>query len=136
MCRLRFFQIDLDLSDSEDTMYDLDVLAFLMRSLHISLTSPATLEHLKLNICFPRGADYECERFYNNLRSAKIWSILTLITTHPTGLQVDIDIDYINGGSDLHKVLDAVHYNSALLHATTQLLRVRCTCRDSGSSSM
>jgi hypothetical protein len=58
------------------------VLSFLIDSLCISLTSPATLEHLMLNITFrgePWGLDNS--QIYDNLRDAEAWSHLDSITT-------------------------------------------------------
>jgi len=77
-----------------------------MDSLCISLTSPATLEHLKFNIVF-RGQEMEnyYHEFYNNLRSAEVWGHLDSITTLPTGSQlqrVDINIDYSLRESDYY----------------------------------
>ena len=72
-----------------------------MDSLCISLTSPATLEHLQFNInifCDGEGND--------GLRDAEVWSHLDSIATHPTGSQlqrVDININYC-----LRKVNDAM----------------------------
>ena len=69
-----------------------------MGSLCLSLTSPAILEHLKLNISF-RGEIYnfDSDIFYDDLRDADVWTHLDSITTHPTGSRlqrVDINIDY------------------------------------------
>ena len=96
MCRLRFFEISVHLGCA--TMHDFDILSFLMGSLCISLTSPATLEHLQFNIWFS-GDDnmfmYRAYAFF--LRYAEAWSHLDSITTHPTGSQlqrVDINIRY------------------------------------------
>jgi hypothetical protein len=96
MCRLRFFEIDAHLGSA--TMYDFDILSLFMGSLRISLTSPATLEHLKFKILF-RGCHYtfNSNTFYENLRDADVWRHLDSITTHPTGSRlrrVDIDINY------------------------------------------
>jgi len=60
-----------------------------MRSLCISLTSPATLEHLKLGI--------QCDNstFYEDIPD--VWSHLDSITTHPIGSRlqrVDVNINY------------------------------------------
>jgi hypothetical protein len=97
ICCLRFFEIYVDLGSV--TMYDFDILSFLMSSLCISLTSPATLEHLKFNISFhgTTSGDFEFDTFYEDLRNAAVWTHLDSITTHPTGSRlqrVDIDIDY------------------------------------------
>jgi hypothetical protein len=76
-----------------------------MRSLRISLTSPATLEHLKFKIWF-RGYNnnFNHDRFYQYLRNAHVWSHLDSIITHPIGSRlqrVDIDIDYAFRTSDI-----------------------------------
>jgi hypothetical protein len=96
MCRLRFFEIDVKLGSSNED--DFNTLSFLMGSLCISLTSPATLEHLKFDITFDdEGKD---ERFFENLRDADAWRHLDSITSHPTGSRlqrVDINIDYLYG---------------------------------------
>ena len=98
MCRLRFLEIYVDLGAA--TVYDFDILSFLMGSLCISLAPPATLEHLKIDISF-RGnaynADFECETFYEDLEDANVWQYLDSIAIHPSGSQlqrVDINIDY------------------------------------------
>ena len=103
MCRLRIFEIYVNFN--YDTMHGLDiVLSFLMCSLRISLTSPATLEHLKFNLLF-RGDEQECHyaEFYDNLRYAEVWGHLDSITTLQTGSRlqrVDINIDYCLRESD------------------------------------
>jgi hypothetical protein len=96
MCRLRFFEIDVNPASA--SMRDFNILSFLMRSLCVSLTVPATLEHLKLQIWF-RGDDNHFDHygFYEDLRDADVWSHLDSIITHPTGSRlqrVDIDINY------------------------------------------
>ena len=95
MCRLRFLEIHIDVgSATTNDFEDLDVLSFLMGSLCISLTSPATLEHLEFNISFRSFSnDFDRNIFYETLRDA--WSHLDSITTHPTGSRlqrVDINI--------------------------------------------
>ena len=69
-----------------------------MASLSISLTSPATLEHLEFNIRFRGGMDdFNFHSFYMVLRVADAWRHLDSITTHPAGSllqRVDINIDY------------------------------------------
>ena len=81
MCSLRFFEIDLRLGSA--TLRDFDILSSLMDSLAlcISLTSPAILEHLKLNIQF-RGSSkrfinpIEKRIFFEDLRNAYAWTRL------------------------------------------------------------
>jgi len=92
MCRLRYFEININPGFA--FMVDFDILSFLMRSLCVSLTSPATLEHLKFKICF-RDTGIDNYGFY--LRDADAWSHLDSIITHPTGSRlqrVDIHIEY------------------------------------------
>ena len=55
MSRLRVLEIYVDPFSS--IMRDFDILSLLIRSLRHSLTSPATLEHLKLDIVFT-GNDF------------------------------------------------------------------------------
>jgi hypothetical protein len=89
MCRLRFFEINAYLGPA--TTLDFNALSFFMGSLRISLTFPATLEHLKFNIQFQVFDTYE------NLRHADVWRHLDSIITHPTGSRlrrVDININY------------------------------------------
>jgi hypothetical protein len=95
MCRLRIFEIYAYLVDA--SMEEFDILSSVMDSLCMSLTSPATLEHLKFNICFHGNTknDFDNHKFYEDLRN--VWSHLDSITTHPTGSrlqQVDININY------------------------------------------
>jgi hypothetical protein len=93
MCRLRFFEFHADL------VHDFSILSLAMASLRISLTSPATLEHIKLNILIraPHTYDFQFITFYESLRHADVWRHLDSITTHPTGSRlrrVDISISY------------------------------------------
>ena len=97
MCRLRFFEIHVKLSSA--IAHDFNMLSFLMGSLCISLTSPATLEHLKLHIwfCGPSDRFIINDGFFEDLRGADAWTRLDSIISHPTGSQlqrVDIQIDY------------------------------------------
>ena len=116
MCRLRFFEIYVNLGPA--TLSDFGFLSLLMSSLCISLTSPATLEHLKLKIRFrsySRIDNFDCAAFYENLRNAEVWSHLDSITSHPAGSQLrrvgifinysfchDIDTDGERVGPNLH----------------------------------
>ena len=97
MCGLvRFFEIDVRLGSA--TLHDFDLLWVLMSSLCISLTSPATLEHLKFNISFRGNTnEFDNHTFYEHLGDDEIWGRLDSITTNPTGSRlqrVDIVIDY------------------------------------------
>lgn len=119
MCHLRFFEIYISLGSG--IMYDFEVLSFLIGSLCVSLTSPATLKHLEFNIRFRGGYDmdndFDSDIFYENLRGADVWSHLDSIITRPTGSrlqQVDINIycsypyDYVGEGPEKDRVLKAV----------------------------
>ena len=70
-----------------------------MGSLSISLTSPATFEHLEFNILFVFVNDEFLvnDLFYQDLREADVWRHLDSIAAHPTGSRlqrVDINIFY------------------------------------------
>ena len=94
MSRLRFFEIDAKLGPA--TVDDFDILSFLMGSLWTSLTSPATLEHLKFNIWFRHGKSGN----YNIFRELRIYvtlmpqgARLDSITSDPTGSRLQrVDI--------------------------------------------
>ena len=96
MCCLRFFKINANLGPA--TVNDFGTLSFLMGSLCVSLTSPATLEHLEIDIWFRSSDDdFHVTRFYEVLRGADAWSRLDSISSHPTGSRlqrVDITINY------------------------------------------
>ena len=97
MCRLRHFEICINFGSA--TVDDFDFLSVFMGSICISLTSPATLEHLEFSICFHGSSsnDFNTYTFYQNLRDADVWSHLDSITSHPTGSRlqrVDININY------------------------------------------
>ena len=98
MGRLRFFEINVNLGPA--TWHDFDILAFLMGSLYMSMTAPATLEHLKLNVSFC-GSDNDFivreDSFFSDLRYALAWFYLDSITSDPAGSRlqrVDININY------------------------------------------
>ena len=98
MCRLRLFKIYANLESETMNEFKFPILSLLIGSLCTSLTSPATLEHLELNLWL-RGEIFNSDfgSFYDNLRDADVWSHLDSITTRPTGSQlqrVDINIDY------------------------------------------
>ena len=109
MCRLRFLEIYIDLGSAN--LHDFNILSSLMCPLCISLTSPATLEHLEFNLRFrDHGVIDDFESFRDT------WNHLDFITAHPTGLRlqrVDINISYtfchdVGEESDDHEVLNAV----------------------------
>jgi hypothetical protein len=102
-------------------MRDSDTFSVLMRSLCISLTSPATLERLKFTIWFFASDNhFNFEAFCEDLRDADFWSHLDSIITHPAGSRlqrVDIGIEYIADydvyvpahlASDNNEILEAV----------------------------
>ena len=105
LCRLRFLEIHTSFFDiPRHDGFNLDILAFLLDSLSISLTgtSPGILEHLEFNIFF-RDGGYQVyrEAHYERLRDA--WSHLDSITTYSSSSQlqrVDINIEYCVGYSD------------------------------------
>jgi hypothetical protein len=97
MCRLRFFEIYAYIGSA--TMDDYNILSLFMGSLRISLTSPATLEHLKFNVQFRcSSCNYDFfNTYYADFCDADVWRHLDSITTHPTGSRlrrVDINISY------------------------------------------
>jgi hypothetical protein len=95
MCRLRFFKIYIDVGST--LIFDFWTLSLLMGSLCISLTSPATLEHLEFNIRVCGSGDGFDLKLYYDLCHADFWSHLDSIASHPIGSRlqrVDINIDY------------------------------------------
>ena len=96
MCRLRVLEIYIDTSSTR--LRDFDTLSFLIRSLRVSLTSPATLEHIKFSIVFTGNDDnFLHAEFYDDLRDADVWGHLDSIITHPTGSRlqrVEINVEY------------------------------------------
>ncbi|EDR08418.1 uncharacterized protein LACBIDRAFT_326852 [Laccaria bicolor S238N-H82] len=118
--------LEIDINPHSATMSDFAVLSFVMRSLCASLTSPATLEHLKLNIKF-EGYDNNFQHypFYDDLRDDDVWGLLDSIVTHPTGSRlqrVNIDIIYCfcydadGSNPDNDDILEAVLDSLPLLH--------------------
>ena len=79
-------------------MSDFAILSFLMRSLYASFTSPATLEHLKLNITFEcYDNSFNHDSFYWDLGRDAVWRHLDSIVTLPTSSRlqrVHIDIKH------------------------------------------
>ena len=105
---LHFFEMYIELDSAN--IRDFDILAFLMGSLWMSLTSPATLEHLQFNILF-RGHinDFSSHRFIENLCDADAWSHLDSIATLPACSllkRVEINTDYHFWCNDYREVLD------------------------------
>ena len=85
-----------------------DNLSLLIRSLRVSLTSPATLEHLKFDIEFTSD-DFDLDDVFNDLRDADVWSHLDSIITHPTGSRlqrVDINIVYRDNSWDEYTIME------------------------------
>ena len=96
MCRLRYFEINVD--PYSTTMRNFGSFSILIHSLCASLTSPATLEHLKFNISFEGNTNFfDYYGVFDDLHIGDVWSHLDSIITHPTGSRlqrVDIDIKY------------------------------------------
>ena len=96
MCCLRVFEIYVHPHSA--WMNNFGILSFLMRSLRVSLTTPATLEHLKFKIVFEGNSNHSnYYTLFDDLRDADVWRHLDSIITHPTGSRlqsVDIDIRY------------------------------------------
>ena len=139
MCHLRFFQIFAHLGSA--TTYNFCILSFLMGSLSISLTSPATLEHLEFNISFHfYPEEFICnDIFHQDLRKAHVWSHLDSIATHATGSRlqrVDINIDYSfyeykhNYEPNEDKVVEAILDGLPLLRKK-DILFVKARCEGS-----
>ena len=92
MCRLRVFKFYVD---QFSTSSNFRIASFLLRSLRISLTSPATLEHLEIFIEF-RHLD-------TNLREADVWRHLDSITTHPIGSRLQrVNVNIIYSHYDIY----------------------------------
>ena len=91
MCRIRILKIDICLHPPPGDNFYLSY--FVIRSLFINLTSPATIEQLEFNAEFSRIV-IEYDSFYDNLRDADLGRHLDSIATHPTDLRVDINIIY------------------------------------------
>jgi hypothetical protein len=129
MCRLRFFKIHISIGYLDD----LDILSSLIGSLCVSLTSPATLEHLEIKISFSY-LDSDFDIFHTTLRDADVWRHLDSITIHPTGSQlqrVDIFIDHAIRFDDLQhddEIAEAV-LNSLPLLRTKGILFVKAAVR-------
>src|SRR5258707_7332796 len=98
MCHLRVFE--LDVSPHSTTIRDLEILSFMIRTLRVSLSSPATLERLK--ICIEINVDgddddFDRDALYDDLRFADVWKHLQSFVTHPSGSRlqrVDIVIEF------------------------------------------
>ena len=77
-------------------MSEFCILSYWMGSLYASLISPATLEHLELNIkFFDSIEDFDLNTLSVNLRGADALNHLDSITTHPAGSQLQrVDINF------------------------------------------
>ena len=94
MCHLRAFEVHID---PLSVMDGLHIMSLMIRSLCISLTSPATLEYLKVDISELREEFFDYDSFFEDLRDADVWRHLDSIITHPIGSRlkkVDIHIGY------------------------------------------
>jgi hypothetical protein len=93
MCRLRAFKIDVHQFYTSRTF---DIISFLVLSLRISLTSPATLEHLEIFVEFNNKLGI-------NLRDADVWRHLDIFITHPTSSRLQrVDINIIYNHYNIH----------------------------------
>jgi hypothetical protein len=107
-CRLRFFEIHASFSHSPYACgpHDFDFLSFLMRSLCISLTSPATLQHLEFNFEIDKDYfDLHCVTFY--VISCVIWTPLPLIQT----VQSYNELTYLST-IPIMQTLSRIHFRS------------------------
>jgi hypothetical protein len=96
MCCLRVFEIYI--------LPDPAIFSLLMCSLRISLTSPATLEHIKVNFIFDNDGDYYDNELLDDFRDADVWCPLDSIITHPTSSQLQrVDINMIFRVMELHE---------------------------------
>ena len=109
MCHLRYFEINVN--PHSTNLNDCNILSGLIHSLCVSLASPATLEHLKLNIWYRH-------LFPLKLCNADIWNHLDSIIALPIGSRlqrVDIDITFpcdedMDNDHVLRAVLDGVPF--------------------------
>ena len=121
MCRLRVLEIYRDIDPSSATMRDFNILSLLIRSLRISLTSPATLEHLKFDIEFTgNDVHLDLDDFFNNLRDADVWNHLDSIITHPTGSRLQrVDVNIVYNSWDGYTIMEPhnTEYSEPVLDA-------------------
>jgi hypothetical protein len=111
MCRLRSLKICV--RPKFENIRHFKNLSFILRSLFASLTSPATLEHIKLSIwLFASNDRFDYSGFYRKLRVAGVCDLLDDFSTRPTGSQlgrVDIDIIYSDANvMELDKLEDEI----------------------------
>jgi hypothetical protein len=94
-----------------------------MRSLCVSITSPAALENLKLRIWFNASNNYDA--FYEDLRRSDVWHPLDSIIAHlPSSRLRRVDnhiiLSFYHGDNmlepDTDEILKAVHDGLPLLH--------------------
>ena len=95
MCHLRAFEVYID---SLFVMDGLHIMSLMIRSLCMSLTSPAaTLEYLKVDMIELSEKFFDYDSFLDDLRDAEVWRHLDSIIAHPIGSRlqrVDIHIGY------------------------------------------
>jgi hypothetical protein len=95
MSHLRVFTLCINPLPPGTWINDFDILPFLIQSLLVTLSSPATLEHVKLYLDFSDVEDRDA--LLDDLHDAGVWKQLDSIITHPTGSRlqrVDINIAY------------------------------------------
>jgi hypothetical protein len=97
MCRLRVFEIYI--------RPDPAIFSLLMCSLRISLASPATLEHIKVNFVFDSPDNDYNDLLLGDLHDTDVWRPLDSIITHPTSSRLQrVDINIIlRGMSELNE---------------------------------
>jgi hypothetical protein len=91
--RLRIFEIYIDLRSG--TEHDFQVVSYFLLTLCVSLTAPAMLQYLQVNIGI---RNFDPTTFYDNIRN--VWSPLDCLATLPTASQLQrviIKIIYMYG---------------------------------------
>jgi hypothetical protein len=92
MSHLRVFTLWISLLPGTSISY-FDILPFMIHSLLVSLSSPATLEHLKLYLDYLDVDNRDA--LHDDLHITGVWSLLDSIITHPTGSRLQrVDIAY------------------------------------------
>jgi len=106
--------VEIDASPYSTTIRDMNILSFMIRTLGVSLASPATLEHLKFSIEIESDDDhFNGNAIFDDLRYADVWKHLDSFSTHPScsRLQrVDIEIKFEDNlvGYDETKVVKPI----------------------------
>ena len=102
MSHLRVLEFYVD--PHSTTISHFSILSFFIRSLRVSSSSPATLEHLKFNITVHVNEDMlDNDAYYDDLYYDVVWSYLDSIATHPAGSRlqrVDVDVNFHYDNTD------------------------------------